>query len=140
MKDTESVFLLDDYLGSGETISATVKEIYKNRNTQPKHLNVISIASQFASIEFLEKINLKYYTELITKKGISDNYKTPDLELKIKLMQEIEELIPVNHFKFGYNDSEALITLMRTPDNTFPIFWKEHKFNGEVYEAPFSRY
>ena len=60
LKDTESVFLLDDYLGSGETISATVKEIYKNRNTQPKHLNVISIASQFASIEFLEKINLKY--------------------------------------------------------------------------------
>jgi hypoxanthine-guanine phosphoribosyltransferase len=140
LKDTDAVFLLDDYLGSGETIEATLKEVLSNRNIEPKQLNVISIASQFDSTEFLKNIGVAYYTDLITKKGISDYYKSPELEEKIEIMTEIEKLIPGNHFSFGYNQSEALITLMRTPDNTFPIFWKEHKKSGEFYDAPFSRY
>jgi hypothetical protein len=61
-------------------------------------------------------------------------------QMLLSIMTEIEKLIPGNHFSFGYNQSEALITLMRTPDNTFPIFWKEHKKSGEFYDAPFSRY
>jgi len=140
LKDTDAVFLLDDYLGSGETIEATIKEFLSNRNIKPEKLNVISIVTQCDSTEFLKKIDVAYYTDLITKKGISDYYKTPELEEKIKIMTEIERFIPNNHFSFGYNQSEALITLMRTPDNTFPIFWKEHKKSGKIYEAPFSRY
>lgn len=140
LKDTDAVFLLDDYLGSGETIKATINELLSNRNIEPKKLNVISIAAQSDSTEFLKKIDVAYYTDMITKKGISDYYKSPELEEKIRIMLEIEKLIPGNHFSFGFNQSEALITLMRTPDNTFPIFWKEHKKSGEIYEAPFSRY
>jgi len=140
VNDTDSIFLLDDYLGSGETIEATIIELFKNRNIKPIHLNIISIAAQFESTEFLNSIGVAYYTNLITRKGITDYYVSPALEEKIQIMEEIEKLIPANHFSFGYNQSEALITLMRTPDNTFPIFWKEHKKGNEIYEAPFSRY
>lgn len=140
LKDSDTIFLLDDYLGSGETIEATIKEILSNKNIETAKLNVISIATQSDSSEFLKNIGVAYYTDLITQKGISDYYKSPQLEEKVKIMTEIEKLIPGNHFSFGYNQSEALITLMRTPDNTFPIFWKEHKKSGEIYEAPFSRY
>lgn len=139
-KDTDLLFLLDDYLGSGETIRATIAEIFKNRSIEPSHLNVLSIAAQFDSTEFLDGIGVKYYTELIARRGISDYYKIPELTEKIQIMKEIEELIPVNHFSFGFNQSEALITLLRTPDNTFPIFWKDHKKSDEIFEAPFSRY
>ncbi len=140
LKDTDAIFLLDDYLGSGETIEATLLQILSNRNIEPSNLNVISIVSQSDSTEFLEKFDVAYYTDLIINKGISDYYNSPEREEKIKIMAEIEKLIPANHFSFGYNQSEALITLMRTPDNTFPIFWKEHRKSGEIYEAPFSRY
>ncbi|MDX2279195.1 MAG: hypothetical protein NW218_06380 [Saprospiraceae bacterium] len=140
LKHNESIFLLDDYLGSGETIEATVQEVLKNRNIEPKQINVISIAAQFDSTDFLDKIDVAYYTSVIFKKGISDFYVSPELEEKIQIMEDIEKLIPGNHFSFGFNQSEGLITLMRTPDNTFPIFWKEHKKGGEIFEAPFSRY
>ena len=55
-------------------------------------------------------------------------------------MLRIEKMIPAgSFFSLGYNDSEALVTLLRTPDNTFPIFWKEYKKNGKKFEGPFSR-
>ena len=55
-------------------------------------------------------------------------------------MKEIEKLIPGDKFfSFGYNKSEALVTLNRTPDNTFPIFWRNHKKGGKVFQAPFPR-
>lgn len=139
-KQNESIFLIDDYLGSGETIKATIEEILKNRKIEPSQINVISIAAQSDSIDFLKKNGINYYADMITSKGISDFYKSPQLEEKIKTMEEIEKMIPGNHFSFGYNQSEALMTLMRTPDNTFPIFWKSYKKDKKDFDAPFSRY
>jgi hypoxanthine-guanine phosphoribosyltransferase len=140
LKDGEYIFLLDDYLGSGETIKSTIEMILKNRSIAPSKLNVLSIAAQKDSIDFLDQCNISYYIHTIRNKGISDYYEEPELREKIRIMEEIEKLIPNNHFKFGYNESEALITLIKTPDNTFPIFWKEHKKDSVKYDAPFSRY
>lgn len=137
----DSIFLLDDYLGSGETIKATIEEILKNRNIKLANINILSLASQEETYNWIkDELNVSIYTDEILKKGISDFYEEEELKEKIKLMATIEKYIPGNHFKFGYNESEALITMMRTPDNTFPIFWKEHKKDREVFKAPFSRY
>ncbi|MFH7004237.1 phosphoribosyltransferase-like protein [Flavobacterium bizetiae] len=127
IKKNERVYLLDDYLGSGETVKASVAEVLKNTSIKPEMITVISLASQQESVEFLKEQGISLYTDFIERKGISDFYSSPELEEKVKVMQEIENLIPANHFRFGYNESEALITLSRTPDNTFPIFWKEYK-------------
>ncbi len=140
LEEGECLYLLDDYLGSGETIKTTVEKVLKNRDIDTNQIKVLSIAAQQDSIDFLKKVGISYYSDLVFSKGISDYYLTPEKEQKIEIMKEIEKLIPGNHFSFGYNQSEALITLMRTPDNTFPIFWKEHKKDKLVFEAPFSRY
>ena len=51
-------------------------------------------------------------------------------------MESIEEKIKAHdNEKLGYMGSEALITLARTPNNTFPVFWKQ-KNNKK---APFPR-
>lgn len=140
IQDGEAIFLLDDYLGSGETIKATLDKIFLNRKIEPRHLNVIAIASQLETFEFIQSIGIAIYADHIARKGISDYYTSPLLEEKTQIMLEIEKLIPIKHFSFGFNESEGLITLARTPDNTFPIFWKEHKKNNEKFEAPFARY
>jgi hypothetical protein len=55
-------------------------------------------------------------------------------------MLEIENLIPGGkNFSLGYNNCEALITLARTPDNTFPVFWMKHRIGKKYFDAPFSR-
>ncbi len=140
INDDEAIFLLDDYLGSGETIESTLTEILKNKKIKLSNLYIISISAQKESLDYINSLGISIYTEHLSEKGISDYYSPPALEEKTNIMLEIEKLIPGNHFRFGYNGSEALITLIRTPDNTFPIFWKEYKKKGEKYEAPFSRY
>ena len=52
-------------------------------------------------------------------------------------MKNIEEAIQVSDdYKFGYKGSEALVKMIRTPNNTFPIYWLRNKKNKF---APFPR-
>jgi hypothetical protein len=56
-------------------------------------------------------------------------------------MTSIEELLEVeSNMRFGRNQTEALIKMMRTPNNTFPVYWEERKLkNGTFFYAPFPR-
>ena len=140
IQGNEAIYLLDDYLGSGETIKATLTELFRNGNIKPYNLFIFSISAQKESLDYITDLGIPAYTEHLSRKGISDYYEPPIRQEKINIMLEIEKLIPKNRFSLGYNKSEALITLMRTPNNTFPIFWKEHKKCGENFAAPFSRF
>lgn len=76
------------------------------------------------------------YTHLTFNKGITDNYTEEELSEKLMLMNTIESKIKVHkNEKLGFKGSEALISLIRTPNNTFPVFWKERKGR----KAPFPR-
>lgn len=140
LKSNEAIFLIDDYIGSGETLFACLEEIQKNVNISEDKLNIITIASQFEVATTIKSKGISYYADFISKKGISDYEDSENGQAKIEIMLQIEELIPGGHFfSLGYNKSEALITMARTPDNTFPIFWKAYKKGGTKFEAPFSR-
>lgn len=41
-------------------------------------------------------------------------------------------------FQFGYDHSEALVKMIRTPNNTFPVYWLQ-KRGGAVPVVPFPR-
>jgi hypothetical protein len=141
IRDDERIFLLDDFLGSGETLRASIDAlISSSKKISIANIRIISIVTHIQSKEYMEKLGAKFYTEIITTKGISDHYVTPVLEEKVAIMEEIEKLIPSKKFNFGYGKSEALITLYRTPNNTFPIFWHSYIINGEKFRAPFSRH
>ena len=141
LKDNEVLLLVDDYVGSGETLKATLKEVFKNKTITNEKVVVSSIILQKDSLEFLNNITVNSYSSDNVIKEISQFYESPELEEKIKIMEEIEKLIPGgNNFSFGYEQSEALVTMILTPDNTFPIFWKEHRKNGQKFKAPFPRY
>ena len=74
-------------------------------------------------------------------KGISDFYTSEDLADKQCIMKQIEDRIhKVEKYRFGYEGSEALITLIKTPNNTFPVFWKDYKTKDGDIKAPFSRF
>lgn len=140
-RDTDIIFLVDDYLGSGETIETTLNKVLTNRSIDLKHLNVVTVASQNDTIMFLRDKGIPIYYDHIERKGITDYYEPHIASENRNIMLEIEKLVPAsNFFSLGYNQSEALITLIRTPDNTFPVFWKDHRKNGKEYKAPFPRY
>lgn len=140
LKDNETIFLIDDYIGSGETLNACLDELKENSNISYDNLNIICIAIQKEVSDFISKEGISIYTDYLSPKGLSDFNESPVREEKIALMLKIEKLIPGgSHFSLGYNECEALITLARTPDNTFPIFWKKHRIGKKYYDAPFSR-
>lgn len=134
------LFLIDDYIGSGETLNYCLDEIKLNHNLTKDKIYIITLAIQNEIYDKIKGDGISIYSDCIVNKGITDNYNSPILEEKIQIMLEIEKMIPGgSHFSFGYNQSEALITLLRTPDNTFPIFWKQYKKGSVKFEAPFSR-
>ncbi|WP_010522858.1 phosphoribosyltransferase-like protein [Aquimarina agarivorans] len=140
LKDNEAIFLIDDYIGSGETLNDCLKELKKNVNITNDKLNIICIAIQKDTSDLFVEDGISVYADYLSLKGISDFNDSPILEEKIQVMLEIERLIPGgSHFSLGYDGCEALITLARTPDNTFPIFWKRHRIGKQYFEAPFSR-
>lgn len=55
-------------------------------------------------------------------------------------MRNIENRIfsKVGDYSLGFKESESLISLLRTPDNTFPIFWNNYKKNINL-RPPFPR-
>lgn len=122
-----ALLLIDDFIGSGKTaINCTD---YIERTTKINKDKII-VSSLVAQAEGIKKIENNGYKTLITKtryKGISENISlNQDKEHYLQIMKEIGEKVGAGHdFKLGFNQSEALISLVRTPNNTFPIFWLE---------------
>jgi hypothetical protein len=140
LQDNEAIFLIDDYVGSGETLNTCLDLIKTNKTIKNDKINVLTLAIQKETANNIIQQGITSYSEYYSSRGITDFNESPLLEEKVKIMLEIEKMIPGgNNFSFGYKESEALITLARTPDNTFPIFWMKHRIGKVKFEAPFSR-
>jgi hypoxanthine phosphoribosyltransferase len=134
------LFLVDDFVGSGDTVSATIKELLKNSSLQISQINALVLVAQINTLDRLRTEGIQVYSLHKRNRAITDYYESPNLERKIKTMRELEEYIPnLGGNTFGYNQTEAIVTMMRTPNNTFPIFWKDHKKMGKIFKAPFTR-
>lgn len=141
MTENDFLILVDDYIGSGKTLNKALSAVAQNESITHQNFGILTMAIQEQAKVELDEQGIINYNSLILKKGISDNYVSPDLETKIEIMKRIENKIPkVSKYRMGYEKSEALITLMRTPNNTFPVFWKGIISKGEEIEAPFQRY
>jgi hypothetical protein len=138
--DHERLFLVDDYIGSGQTFNYCMTELGKNATLSAALTKVVCIAIQEETLINLVTDGFGVLKTLIVKRGITDFNVEPIIDEKKKLMREIERHVPgAKSFSLGYNETEALITMMRTPDNTFPVFWKRFRKDGKLFDAPFSR-
>jgi hypothetical protein len=140
LNSDDFLILVDDYIGSGKTLSSTLLQIDNNKSIKNNYA-ILTVAMQEDAKNQLKNAGIKYYNSLSLSKGISNHYNSPELEKRLKTMTKIENRIPkVTKYRHGYEKSEALITLMKTPNNTFPIFWKGFSHKGIEISAPFQRY
>lgn len=139
--NTSLILFVDDFIGTGETANTAISEFFTIRNDLEKsRIAILSVACQESGIEAVylkHKINL--HSSIIINRGISDFYSNSKLKFSTELMESIEKKLNVDEkWQFGYKKSEALISLIRTPNNTFPIFWFEGK-SKRKFTAPFPR-
>jgi hypoxanthine phosphoribosyltransferase len=136
LKEYEYIILVDDYIGSGETLFACIKKILSINPDLTKKIIIATIAIQHDTVD---KISYPIHYINSVKKGISDFYTSPEKEKHINTMKKLESrLISGRNFSLGYEQSEGLVTMMRTPDNTFPIFWHDYKKSTNLH-PPFPR-
>jgi hypothetical protein len=142
LESNEIIVLVDDYVGTGSTLNETIDEIKRQNNEiTNKNFVVLSIAMQNETHKNLENIGIKCCVSDIIKKGITEYYTGEQLIEKIEVMNKIENYIPkIKGYRMGYKKSESLITLIKTPNNTFPIFWKNFTKHNIEFKAPFSRF
>jgi len=140
LQDDHLLFLVDDFIGTGKTLDETLELVKINQSILPSKISVISLVIQEETAKKLNEQNIDLYYFCTVKKGISDYYNDEELSEKTKTMESLEKLIPdVKDNKFGFGRSEALVTMVRTPNNTFPIFWKSHRRAGKYIKPPFPR-
>ncbi|MGE8533008.1 MAG: hypothetical protein ACN6OJ_00310 [Chryseobacterium sp.] len=140
LKDTEYLILVDDFIGSGKTFKSCIEQI-ESYSIPLEKIILISIAIQNEGLEIITNKKIKAYYSHIERKGITDFYYADEQTKRKSLMKLIERKLKFNSkFSLGYEESEALLSLIKTPNNTFPIFWHEYYDHNLVKKAPFPRY
>ncbi len=141
LTDKDLIFLVDDYIGSGKTVSECIKEILTKNHHLKAHIHILSLAVQKDAIKLITSKEIPFYYHHVERKGISDYYEKTQIESKKDLMKRIERKLKLNpKYSLGFQKSESLLTLIRTPNNTFPVFWDDYEIKGEKKKAPFPRY
>lgn len=132
IRDNYTLCLIDDFIGTGDTVERASK-YFLDRNISKNMMTIVSLVSMSSGLDDLNNKGYITYTDISCDKGITDGGN----ETQIELMKNIEESIKVSdNYKFGYKGSEALVKMIRTPNNTFPIYWLRNKKNKF---APFPR-
>lgn len=118
------VILVDDFIGTGDSALKAANYFVKRGLNKEK----ILISSLVTLSEGIEKINNKefsFYYSMISKnltEVLSNQNK--DKMFFLDKIKNISEKLGIDGNFYGYNDSEALISMIRIPNNTVNFFWK----------------
>lgn len=134
------VILLDDFIGSGNSAVRVVKEV-KKKLAAKDEIVIISLVAMQKGIDRLDNASIPLYWAKLAPKGIKNNQFIIDKRLAYKLIDGIWEnyLDISSKYTRGYEQSEALVTLLRTPNNTLPMYWCEKSRDGSNWPSPFTR-
>lgn len=127
-RKNDLVLLVDDFIGSGETLEECIRDIKSTNKNIGDQFKILTIAIKKDTYFRLSK-KYNIYKKIEILKGISDYNTGNDINEKKIIMRNIENRIfsSIDDYSLGFKESESLITLLRTPDNTFPIFWSNYK-------------
>ncbi|MCT3800283.1 hypothetical protein CMU10_06875 [Elizabethkingia anophelis] len=140
LKKDEYLILVDDFIGSGKTFEDCFNQIQCYGIPKDK-LIVCTLAIQKEGLELIKNLEVTSYYSHIEKKGITNYNIEDEAIIKIQRMTLIEKKMKYNSkYSLGFEKSEGLISLIKTPNNTFPIFWHEYTEAEKIMKAPFPRY
>lgn len=138
-RKNDVLLLVDDFIGSGDTLEECIQDVKKTNKNIGDKFKILTIAIKKDTYHRLSK-KYNIYKKFEILKGISDYNTGNDINEKKLIMRNIENRIfsSIDDYSLGFKESESLITLLRTPDNTFPIFWNNYKKDIKL-KPPFPR-
>lgn len=134
------LLFLDDFIGTGETASKTLDAYRRLYGVEDDSVVVVALVAQERGMNAIRDLGFEVVAAHVRKRGISDSAKISDIGEAFAIMDAIEgELLVVQQYRRGYGQSEALVKMIRTPDNTFPAYWWTKTREGTPWPAPFRR-
>lgn len=136
----DGVLILDDYLGSGDTIIDNLTQIVKEVKT--KKIYVVVYAAQYLALERLESFKNEndLNLEIIYKEKLNTyiEYLEPKTQ---NYVNTICNLCSESDFKLGWKNTGALVAINKcSPNNNISMIWNSHiKYNGNRWIPLLSR-
>ncbi|WP_294274604.1 hypothetical protein [uncultured Chryseobacterium sp.] len=150
--DDIEIILIDDFVGSGDTIKKKSKYLIKKlqeRNIKNFKIRVVAFAAMEFAKPKIDRLNLEFYSYLWLKKGITELITSDYNRRKATLtMTSLENKLgedyknqKLSNLRFGYKQSESLYTFefYNIPNNVFPIFWWPKLNNNQHCKTLFTR-
>lgn len=115
------LLLVDDFIGTGTTAHSCVS-YYTSQGIPKQNIMIIVYVVMELGFKKLSKENIKvgYYKKY--QKCISGKYTREDAQRFIDLNYDICKKNQIDK-PLGFHNSQALVGMQRTPNNTLPIFW-----------------
>lgn len=149
LQNNNNIVLVDDFIGTGDTICrkvAYLQKILNNRKIDNYTIHIICLAAMNFAKESMNNLNIPYYSVHWLSKGISEKIDFAQRDNSIKAMEDLESKLNDNISSrklpnFGYKKSESLFALESNniPNNVFPIFWWSQLKGGIARKTIFRR-
>ncbi len=138
--DIKCLLVVDDFVGSGDTLLGCVNSI-EEKGIEKEKIKVLTLVLQECGKKVADEYGVEIYTSVLRNKGITDNYSEQEVQEKKEQMKRISKRFKVKdkNLYLGYKESEGLVSMIKTPNNTFPFYWYEGKREGKLSLAPFPR-
>lgn len=134
------VLFLDDFIGSGGTAVTTIARFKQEVEKPTDRVFVAALVAQQQGLSALDVLGVDVGVAIKRQKGITESTRIQDGMRALELMDAIETRLDIGpDYRRGYRESEALVTMIRTPNNTFPVFWTSRSSDGSEWPAPFRR-
>jgi hypothetical protein len=135
-----TILFVDDYIGTGETATKALDEYESDVKRPDDTVLAVSLVAQRNGLDILKGRVPNSFAAIVRDRGISDSATIVEKNVALQTMRAIEQRLRVEaKFRLGYQGSEGLEKMIRTPDNTFPIFWHRGGDSNNPWPAPFPR-
>lgn len=147
-KNIRHYFIVDDFVGSGSTVSNRNNELAKKLAGKLYTVHFVVAAGMQYAIEMLKANGIDIHCSYLMKKGISEKYDSAIVPHKLQLMTDLEtkfaatiKQTELSDHHLGYKQSEALFCrkYRNIPNNVFPLFWWKRYSDNSDRDTMFDR-
>lgn len=140
------ILLLDDFIGSGDTAIESINYFKENSYNESDTIIVVSLVAQIQGVLRIEEAGHKVFYANLRDRAISDSVRIKNKFRALKVIRNIEKRMGIEKnadvqkdYRLGYKRTQSLVSMIRTPNNTLPIYWWSKKPNGEKCDGIFRR-
>jgi hypothetical protein len=141
-RENALIVMVDDFIGSGRTANTAIEEFRRQYSVPSDRIVVLTLVGQKLAVEEVRRNGVEVFVGIERERGIADSVRIADAdkEAATETMRALSRRIGVSRDgRLGFGKAEALVSLQRCPNNTFPCYWRREKVQGTPWPGPFRR-